>query len=457
MALGTVRTSVLTDIANAIRWQAGVTRLYHPSQMAAAVAALDGTREGPAGVEPYMQLEAGVLSSVVFDDLGDAIRAQNGSQTRYAPEDMAAAIRALTWDTGVKARALLLDDGTLELNYRDGRRSDLGTIVQCWEVDVAGYGSDMARPWHEARAQVKRVAFDADWVGAGMTNYGYFFHSMTNLVEVVGFEACSGATCLDHAFTSCSRLETIWATSFDGSSIVSAVYPLNGCYRLVGQTGYVAPNSAGAAALSFGSSGVLTNPAQDQRVWVWGHLYSDGELEITTSSATSALRVVEVSGRICVNAHYLAVGCAPWYEGRAGLRLCTFKADLASMTLTSMDYWFYSCSSLLLLTGWENVRGLASMRQTFNSCSGLAALYLMGLDPGSLADLAFTFASCSALETIYVDGTWVLPTGCTGMGTFYGCSRIVGGNGTSYSSSATGCSMMVVDVVGQAGYLTAAN
>ena len=84
-----------------------------------------------------------------------------------------------------------------------------------------------------------------------------------------------------------------------------------GCLWLVGQTGYVAPNSAGTAALPFGSSGALTNPAQDQRVWVWEYLYSDGELEITTSSAMSALRVVEASGRICVNAHYLAVGYAP--------------------------------------------------------------------------------------------------------------------------------------------------
>ena len=79
------------------------------------------------------------------------------------------------------------------------------------------------------------------------------------------------------------------------------------------------------------------------------------------------------------------------------------------------------------------------MRQTFNNYSGLAALYLMWLDPSALADLAFTFASCSGLEMIYVAGNGVLLVGCAGMGTFYGCSWIVGGNGTSYSSSATGC------------------
>ena len=37
---------------------------------------------------------------------------------------MAAAILALTWDTGLKIRAMPLSDGTLEVNYRNGRSSD---------------------------------------------------------------------------------------------------------------------------------------------------------------------------------------------------------------------------------------------------------------------------------------------------------------------------------------------
>ena len=37
MAVGIVPTSILTDIANAIRYQAGVATTYKPRQMAAAV------------------------------------------------------------------------------------------------------------------------------------------------------------------------------------------------------------------------------------------------------------------------------------------------------------------------------------------------------------------------------------------------------------------------------------
>ena len=43
MAVGTVSTSILTDIANAIRFQRGDGELFKPREMAAAVAALDGS------------------------------------------------------------------------------------------------------------------------------------------------------------------------------------------------------------------------------------------------------------------------------------------------------------------------------------------------------------------------------------------------------------------------------
>ncbi|MBP3885797.1 MAG: hypothetical protein J6D54_12800 [Olsenella sp.] len=457
MAVGTIQTSILTDIANAIRYQAGVATTFRPSQMAAAVAALDGTDAGGYVERPYMELESGVLSSAVFDDIADAIRAQNGSSDQYAPGEMAAAILGLTWDTGVKARAILTGDGTLEFNYRDGRSSDEGTIAQCWDVDPAGYASDTVRPWHAARAQVKRVVFDSDWSGAGVTNYAYWCTGMLALSEVCGFEQCSGATDVRQMFTSCTSLDSIYATSFDNSAIASYASVLYGCNRLVGGTGYVPTSTAGKAALSLGSSGVLTDPNADARTWVWGHLYVDGELVIKASDTPEASRALTCSGRVCTNAHYQAAGCTPWYDSRASVRLATFAADLATATLASIDYWFYSHTALLTVSGWENVRGLASLRYAMNGCSGLVSLDLSGFDPSSLKDLFYAFAQCKALETIYADSTWTLPSGCSGLGTFYNDTRLKGGNGTEYSSSAYGYARMVIDREGQAGYLTAAD
>lgn len=96
MAVGTIETSVLTDIANAIRFQAGVATLFTPGEMAAAVTALDGTNEGNYQAQIYMTLESGILSGHVFEDIADAIRGQNGSTDTYLPGEMAAAILALS-------------------------------------------------------------------------------------------------------------------------------------------------------------------------------------------------------------------------------------------------------------------------------------------------------------------------------------------------------------------------
>ena len=457
MAVGTIQTSILTDIANAIRKQAGVATTYRPSQMAPAVAALDGTDAGDYQEQPYMQLESGVLSSAVFDDIADAIRGQNGTSDQYAPGEMAAAILALSWDSGLKVRAILTDDGTLEFNYRNGRSSDVGTIDQCWEVDPAGYSSDTARPWHAARSQVKKVVFDSDFSDAGMANFAYWCCGMTNLSEVRGFEELSGCTSVQQMFTSCTSLDSIYATSFDNSSISNYSSVLYGCNRLVGGTGYVPTSTAGKSALTLGSSGVLTNPNGDTRTWVWGHLYGDGELVLTTSDTPEASRALTCSGRVCTSAHYQAAGCTPWYDDRASIRLATFGDDLAAATIPSIDYWFYSHTSLLTVVGWENVRGLASLRYAMNGCSGLVSLDLMGFDPSSLRDLFYAFAQCKTLETIYADSTWQLPGGCSGLGTFYNDTKLKGGNGTAYSSSSYGYARMVIDREGQAGYLTAAD
>ena len=455
MAVGTVSTRILTDIANAIRQQNGGTALYKPRQMASAVAALDGTKAGTPGIEPYMALESGVLPESVFSDIADAIRGQNGLSVTYAPGDMAQAILDLVWDVGVKVRAMLLTDGTLEFNYRNGRSSDVGTISQCWDVDTQGYASDSARPWHSVRSQVRKVVFDSDWSGAGMSNFAYWCTGMSALTEVYGFEELSGCVSVTQMFTSCNHLESVFATSFDNSSITSYTSVLYGCNRLVGGTGYVPTSTAGKSNLTLGSTGVLTDPGSDSRTWVWAHLYDTGALEITASSAPDTQRVVLATGRICANAHYQAVGATPWYDQRASLRTCEFKADLGSMTLASLDYWFYSNTTLTAVTGWANVRGLASLRYAFNACSGLVTLDLSGLDPSSLADLFYAFAQCGSLTTIYADASWALPAGVSGMGTFYNDTRLVGGNGTAYSSSAYGYARIVIDTVGTPGYLTA--
>ena len=94
--------------------------------------------------------------------------------------------------------------------------------------------------------------------------------------------------------------------------------------------------------------------------------------------------------------------------------------------------------------------------QMFTSCSALVTPYLTGLDPSSFTNLQYAFSGCSALVTIYVDSTWALPSSdLSGPGTFYNDKVLVGGNGTTYSSSNYGYAYCRIGTASAPGYLTA--
>lgn len=457
MAVGKVSTRVLTDIANAIRRQNGTAKSYKPREMAAAVAALDGTRAGTPGVEAYKELESGVVSSKALDAIGTAIRAQNGGTTKYKPSEMAAAILALEWGGGLKVRALLLEGGVMEFNYLDTRRSAIGsTVVQAFDVDLAGYASADARPWKDVRASVKTVRLDASLKGAGITSCAYWFNGFSALRTVVGFENLAGMEDATQMFTSCSELRTISATAFDPSTIKKGASVLYGCTRLVGGTdGFVPTNMSGASVLKVGAGGVLTHPEDDSRTWLNATLFADGELCIGLARADAAGREVVASDNVCANAKYTAIMCAPWSGASKQVRRVTIAEDASRLAAVNLNYWFYGCTALESVEGLSRLRGVSCMNYTFNTCSALTSLDLHGMDPGSLASLSYTFASCSSLARIVVDASWTLPKGCAGAQTFYNCKALVGGNGTAFSSGNAGYAMMRVDVEGSPGYLTA--
>ncbi|WP_419049034.1 hypothetical protein [Enorma massiliensis] len=458
MAVGTIQKSVFTDIANAIRVQNGGTGTYLPSEMAAAVLALDGTQ----AETPFQAVAAtgtGVISDSVFDAIADAIRAQNGLAETYKPSEMAPAILALSWDTGVKIRALLLSDGTLEFNYRDGRSSSVpgAVILKAWEVDPAGYASAGARPWDDDKLSVTRAVIDEDMESSALASAAYLFHGCENLVEVEGFGHLVTPTNMNQMFVSCASLETIWADSFYGS-VESGTLMFSGCRRLVGERGYVPEQGDDHLNLHFESTGVLTHPdgSEDEREWFRCFLYTDGELVLTAATAPETGRELVSSGRLCANARYNSVGYQPWYDHRNDVEAVEIAADMATYDHVNTNYWFYGHQSITDVTGMGNLHGVREMQHTFNSCTGLTEIDLSGLDPSSLEDLAYTFGGCGSLVTIWADADWALPaSGVSGFQTFYQCTSLVGGAGTTYASSRAGYQYMRIDGVGGAGYLTA--
>ncbi len=457
MAVGTIPRQVLTDIANAIRMQGGGANAMPPADMAARILALDGTKESVTLQMPESE-GVGVISDSYFHDIADAIRAQNGSDETYRPGEMAAAILALTWDVGVKMRALLLDDGTLEFNYRDGRSSDVpgAVILDAWEVDAAGYAAASDRPWHDARLDVTRAVFDGDFSQGGLASADHLFNGFLHLEEVSGLEELSGIASFERAFSGCGALESIYADGFVAAEGVEGSYCFYGCDRLVGGRGYVPGYSSGAERLCYGEEGVLTDPAADAREWVSCHLYADGELVVTLDPEPEAGRALCMTGRMCATARYRAIDARAWDAAEVDVLKATFAADLSALDHVNLSFWFYGDHGLAEVEGLSNLPAVREMRYALCSCDGLTELDLSGFPTAELEDLFYCFASCSNLTTIWADADWELPAGCEGLGAFYSCESLVGGAGTTYAFGRRDVEYMRIDG-GEAapGYLTA--
>lgn len=350
-------------------------------------------------------------------DIADAIRAQNGLSTQYAPGDMEAAILALTWDVGLKSRAVLSSTGVLEFNYVDRRRMVSGGVpVDAWEVSTTGYSSAGSRPWDAVKLQVKKVVIDSSFAQLGITNCTYWFSGFAGLVEVSGFENLSGITNAQQLFSSCGSLETIYATSYT-NAIMSGSSMFYGCSRLVGGTdGFVPTNTSAGSVCKLGTGGVLTDPNADVRAWCKVFVYDNGYVEFTAAGTTDPLKTLLASGRLCVNAKYKAAGIIPGYDYGTQFRTVVLRSDMGSFSEINMNYWFYSLTAITSFVGIGNLANVHEMQFAFSACQGVNELDFSGFDPSTLTNLYYCFGGCTALTTIYTDSTWALPSSGTSRG-----------------------------------------
>ncbi|WP_117205470.1 hypothetical protein [Paratractidigestivibacter faecalis] len=226
------------------------------------------------------------------------------------------------------------------------------------------------------------------------------------------FENMSDVEDVTQLFTSCSELRTVSATSFDNSRIKKYASVPYGCSKLVGGTdgfvpspsyGFVPSPSSGASVLKLGTGGVLTDPESDIRTWLDATLFANGGLKIGFAKADAAGREVLAAGKLYASAKYNAIQATPWASFGKSVKAVAIAADASRLANVNLNYWFYGCNALASVSGMANLRGVARMDHTFNSCSALAELDLRGMSPASLSSLPYTFGACTSLAKIMVD------------------------------------------------------
>lgn len=107
---------------------------------------------------------------------------------------------------------------------------------------------------------------------------------------------------------------------------------------------------------------------------------------------------------------YTTSTARPWNDVKLDITKVVVDSSFTQVGCTNADYWFLGFGSLTELRGFENLAGITSFAQTFNSYAELRSIFC---DPGYDAtgvSGSMMFASCNKL----VGSTGYVPQSTTG-------------------------------------------
>ena len=134
----------------------------------------------------------------------------------------------------------------------------------------------------------------------------------------------------------------------------------------------------------------------------------------------------------------------PWNKYHADIQTVVIKNRIAPL---KMSAWFADCSNLESIQGMNLLddSNLEKMGSTFNNCKKLTELDLSSFTGAKLDNMYFTFTGCSNLKTIYSSEKFSTAKVTRYDNCFTGCTSLVGGAGTTYSSSNVGTKYAHID------------
>ena len=154
----------------------------------------------------------------------------------------------------------------------------------------------------------------------------------------------------------------------------------------------------------------------------------------SASAVGDAYKGREAEGVYAVNgmANYTYLGSVLWTAVKQQIKGVVLEGRMRS---ASTSYWFCQFTACI---GFDlelmDASIAVSFAYMFHTCSVVEEFSLSGFDDSKLPKIDFMFNSCVALTTIYAPaGTdW---SGYSTMNVFYYDLKLVGGDGTKYSSS----------------------
>ena len=370
---------------------------------------------------------------------------------------------------------------TLTFYYDNQRSSRTGTTY-----DLNTGSNDAGWDTDGTKSNVTKVVFDPSFTGARPTTTYDWFYYMQNLESITGLNYLntSEVTNMDWMFLGCGKLTSLDFSSFNTSKVTSMYHMFDGCVKL--QTIYVGSGWSTAAVTSSsemfnfcprlvggqGTTWDIDNPKDKTYAHIDGGPSNPGYFTewkeayacYTPSNATLTFYYDNQRSSRTGTTYDMNTGNdSPGWRNdgsNANVTKVVFDPSFADALPTTCHSWFRDMAQLQTIYGlnYLNTSAVTHMVSMFRGCSSLTVLDLSSFSTANVIAMGGMFMGCSNLRTIYAGSGWSTAAVEASAGMFSSCTSLVGGQGTTFTSSHAGIHCAHIDGgPSNPGYFTAKN
>ena len=318
-------------------------------------------------------------------------------------------------------------------NSVDGR-----SIIATYPLDYDG----TTPPWSASANTVTKVTF-ADPVAPSTTAKWFSGFSKLQTIEGIDKLDTSNVTDMSNMFLNCDKLTSLDVSGFDTSNVTNMSSMFESCYALTSLdvSGF---DTGSVTNMSFMFSSCNSLTSLDVSGFDTGNVTNMAGMFESCFALTS----LDVSGFDTSNVtdmNMMFKGCSTL----TSLDVSNFDTG----NVTDMADMFEDCSSLtaLDLSGFDT-SNVGLMPYMFTNCKALTWLDISSFNTGNVTGMFCMFGSCSQLTTIYAGTGFVVGSSSSYM--FSDCTKLVGGNGTTYDGSHVDGTYAKIDSLNEKGYFS---
>ena len=307
----------------------------------------------------------------------------------------------------------------LTFYYDDQKESRGGLSVEPFKIENHNYFR-----WEGARGIIQTVIFDTSFANCtSITSTARWFNRLKSLTKIEGIENLKTVNVTDMSgmFANCISLKNLDLSHFNTSNVIN-------------MSGMFSDLKGSESMTSLDLSNFDTSKVTDM-----SEMFAE-------STALKSINLNGFNTSNVTNMECMFGECT----SLTSLDLSSFKTS----NVTNMEDMFRDCTSLTSLDlSSFNTSNVTNMERMFRNCASLTSLDLSTFDISKITDFlktadlsryssrgaGYLFSGCTSLTTIYVSDKWSVPVQTHlpqwGEQMFFGCTSLIGGQGTKYDEA----------------------